>query len=62
MKQCETCEFRPFKDDILSCQTAQLKYEWTELKKQLPFIGKYIKDYECPEWLRDCRIGDTECK
>lgn len=60
MKQCETCEFKHFKDEIIGCQAAHLKHEWTELKKQLPFIGKYVKDYECPDYLEEVKPGDSE--
>ena len=58
MKQCETCEFKEFKEEILSCEVCNLAYEWTELKKLLPFIGKHVKDYECPHYLLEHRPVD----
>ena len=53
MKQCETCEFRVFRDELTCCIVADLAHEFTELRKALPLVGKYVKDYECKNYLEE---------
>jgi hypothetical protein len=59
MKQCETCEFEAFKDELTGCAFAELKHEWIELwRTVIPFIGKHFKEYECPCYLEAYRPDD----
>lgn len=58
MKQCETCEFKVFKEELTGCAFAEEKHALTEFAKTLPVIGKYVKDYTCPNYLAEYRPDD----
>lgn len=47
MLKCENCTYKNFKNDLTCCLVNQLGEAITQLKKSIPVIGKYVKDYEC---------------
>lgn len=53
MKQCETCLYREYKDDLICCNVNHLHFAFREMLKSLPLIGKDIHDYECKAYEMD---------
>lgn len=47
MKQCENCIYKKYKKELTCCCANELGHALTELIKQIPVIGKYIKEHEC---------------
>lgn len=47
MLNCENCANEKHKDELLCCVTNHLGEALTELKKQIPVIGRCVKDHEC---------------
>ena len=63
MKECETCINREYKDDLICCQANHLDLAIQELKKAIPFFGRFVPDYECQayeEIKTPFRGGDDE--
>lgn len=53
MKQCESCLFRAYKDELCGCAANELKHEWTKLLQTIPYFGRFIKVHDCPQYLTD---------
>lgn len=53
MKQCRICINREYKENLICCNVAKLKYEFTEILRCIPLFGKDIKQYECSSRIVD---------
>ena len=52
------CEIAPFKmecdfeqEDCLMCRSSKLNNALNEFNQNLPIVGKFIKDYRCPNFV-----------
>ena len=56
MNQCKTCVDRKYKDNLTSCAVAELFHSFHELFRHLPLFGKYVKTYECGNYMADKKL------
>lgn len=50
------CLFDRF--DTLACNCHRLNYQLQELKKSIPFFGKGVKTYECPDFEEESEVSE----
>ena len=58
MKQCDTCVYGKYKNDLFCCCSSQLHFELVELVKRIPLFGRDVADYECTNY--EPADGDAE--
>ena len=47
MLDCENCIYEEYKNKLFCCLANQLAEARTNLLKQIPFVGKHVKEHEC---------------
>lgn len=62
------CQIAPFQMkcvneefDLMACQCHKLYCALTELKQEIPFVGKYVPDYRCPDFEIKIKKESQEC-
>lgn len=48
----EKCMFEEHKENLIGCSARILHYHFQELKRQIPIIGGWFEEYQCPFFLR----------
>ena len=50
------CIFEKKSNDLLGCCASILSYRFTELKMEIPIIGKYIEPYVCNLFIEESEV------
>lgn len=56
MEQCETCINKKHSEELLCCCANKLGHALTELKRQIPVIGKHIAEHECSFYIDEADL------
>lgn len=61
-KQCESCIYNPFRQELTCCALAELRWSWRELLRSIQVIRKNVEPYRCGWHQEDYEIykGDRD--